>query len=129
MTILLLLAALPIHAQNTAEVRGAIADRTGAVLPGVAVTLTHKGSNQERRQATDGNGSYIFAALPNGEYLLKAELTGFKTGVHDGIALQGGQRINIDLLLEVGAINEEVTITEAVPLMRTTNAEISEYFR
>ena len=120
------LAALPLHGQNTAEVRGAVTDRTGGVLPGVSMTLTNKGSSQERRQLTDSNGNYVFASLPNGDYLLKAEFTGFKSAIRDGLALQGGQRINVDVSLEVGAINEEVTITEAVPLMRTTNAEISE---
>lgn len=122
----ILLGAFSLFAQNTAEIRGSVSDATGAVLPGVSVTLINKGNNQERLQITDLGGSYIFASLPNGDYLLKAELTGFKTQVRDGITLQAGQRVNADILLEVGAISEEVTVTEAVPLMRTSNAEISE---
>ena len=118
--------ASPAYGQNTAEVRGTIIDRTGAVLPGVSVTLTHKASNQERRQLTDTNGSYVFASLPNGDYSLKTEFTGFRSQIRDGIMLQVGQRINVDVTLEVGAIDEEVTVTEDVSLMRTTNAEISE---
>jgi Carboxypeptidase regulatory-like domain len=124
--LLLCLTALPSYAQNTAELRGVIIDRTGAVLPGVSLTLTHKTGNQERRQLTDTNGNYVFASLPNGDYLLKAEFSGFKSQIRDGITLQVGQRINVDLSLEVGAIDEEVTVTEDVSLMRTTNAEISE---
>ena len=74
-------------AQNMAELRGTVTDRTGAVLPDVAITLTHKGSNQERRQTADAGGNYIFAFLPNGDYQLRAELAGFKPHIHDGITL------------------------------------------
>jgi len=69
-----LTAVLPAGAQNTAEIRGTVADSTGAVLPGVSLALTLKASSQERRQLTDTNGSYVFASLPNGDYLLTAAL-------------------------------------------------------
>src|SRR5262245_24637721 len=88
--------------------------------------LTNKGSNQERRQITDSSGSYVFASLPNGDYVLKVELPGFKTQVRDGITLQVGQRINLDLSLQVATISEEITVTETSPLLRGSNAEISE---
>src|SRR5438876_2044653 len=117
---------LPVFAQSSAELRGTVIDPTGAVLPGVSISLLNKGSHQERRQLTDSNGNYVFASLPNGDYSLTAELSGFKAQIRDGIALQVGQRVNLDLALEVGSITEEVTVTEAAPLMRTSNAEISE---
>ncbi|PYR84102.1 MAG: hypothetical protein DMG19_17560, partial [Acidobacteria bacterium] len=120
------LAAVPLLAQRTAELRGTVIDSTGGVLPGVAMTLINKGSGQERSQLTDSAGSYVFATMPNGEYMLRAELSGFKTQIRDGVVLQAGQHLNLDLSLSVGAINEEVTVTEAPPLMRTANAEISE---
>src|SRR5262249_40236640 len=121
-----LTAGFPLHAQNTAELRGAVIDSTGAVLPGVALTLVNKGNGQERNQLTDASGSYVFASLANGEYVLKAELSGFRTHIRDAITLQVGQRVNLDISLEVSTIAEEVTVTEATPLMRTANAEISE---
>ena len=71
------LAAVPLLAQNTAELRGTVIDSTGGVLPGVSLTLINKGSGQERAQLTDSAGSYVFATLPNGEYMLRAELSGF----------------------------------------------------
>src|SRR6266850_3827126 len=119
-------AALPLYGQNSAELRGTVTDTTGAVLPGASITLTNRGNGQERRQLTDAGGNYVFASLPNGDYLLKAELSGFKAQNREGITLQVGQRVNVDLSLEVGAIAEEVTVTEAVSLMRTSNAEIGE---
>ena len=65
-----LTAGLPLHAQNSAELRGAVMDPTSAVLPGVALTLVNKGTGQERTQLSDANGSYVFASLANGEYVL-----------------------------------------------------------
>ncbi len=124
--ILLGLISADLCGQNTAELRGTVVDQTGAVLPGVSITLTQKNSNQERRQFTDSGGSYVFAFLGNGHYSLRAEFSGFKSQVRDGITLQVGQRSQVDLSLEVGAIDEKVTVTEDLSLMRTTNAEISE---
>ncbi len=124
--IVLCAVALPLIAQNTAELRGTVNDSTGAVLPGVSITLLNKGSGQQRLQLTDSSGNYVFASLPNGEYVLKAELSGFRTQIREGMVIQGGQHLNLDLLLDVSTIAEEVTVTEAAPLMRTANAEISE---
>ena|SRR5215831_1868960 len=124
--ILLGLISADLCGQNTAELRGTVVDQTGAVLPGVSMTLTQKNSNQERRQFTDSSGSYVFASLVNGDYSLRAEFSGFKSQVRDGITLQVGQRSQVDLSLEVGAIDEKVTVTEDLSLMRTTNAEISD---
>jgi len=124
--VLLCAALLPLFAQNTAEIRGQVTDSTGAVLPGVLVTLTNKGCNQERTQTANGEGNYVFASLPNGDYVVKAVLSGFKIQIRDGISLQAGQHINVDVTLEVGTIAEAITVTEAAPLLRTNNAEVSE---
>src|SRR5919108_1212885 len=124
--IIVFIATLPLVAQNTAELRGTVSDSTGGVLPGVSVTLVNKGSGQQRMQLTDSSGNYVFASLPNGEYVLKAELSGFRTQIREGIVIQAGQHLNLDLLLDVSTIASEVTVTEATPLMRTANAEISE---
>jgi len=124
--VLICAALLPLFVQNTAEIRGKVTDSTGAVLPGVLVTLTNKGGNQERTQTANGEGNYLFASLSNGDYVLTAELSGFKIQIRDGITLQAGQHINVDVTLEVGTIAEAITVTEAAPLLRTNNAEVSE---
>ena len=68
--VLICAALLPLFVQNTAEIRGKVTDSTGAVLPGVLVTLTNKGGNQERTQTANGEGNYLFASLSNGDYVL-----------------------------------------------------------
>src|SRR2546425_644617 len=113
-------------AQNSAEIEGTVRDITGAVLPGVAITIISRGSGQERQHVSDANGRFVASTLSPGEYTIRAELLNFKTQVREGVILQVGDRARVDLVMEVGAISEEVTVRESLPLMRTSNAEVSE---
>src|SRR5689334_3116965 len=83
-----------IEAQSTAaELIGSVKDASGAVLPGVALTITNEASGQERRLVTDNSGGFVAASLPVGSYTVKAELANFKTLVRTGIVLQVAQQI------------------------------------
>src|SRR6266581_1663898 len=113
-------------AQNSAEIEGTVRDITGAVLPGVAITIISRGSGQERQHVSDATGRFVASTLSPGEYTIRAELVNFKTQVREGVVLQVGDRARVDLVMEVGAISEEVTVRESLPLMRTSNAEISD---
>src|SRR5690349_19899410 len=74
------------HAQSaTSEIVGTVKDATGAVLPGVALTVTHGASGQVRHLTTDAGGNYVVPSLPIGEYTIKAELPNFKTEIRQGI--------------------------------------------
>src|SRR3989337_1560072 len=61
--IVISLRGLSVSAQGTAEIVGIVKDTTGAVLPGVALTITNRGSGQIRQQTTDGSGGYVVTAL------------------------------------------------------------------
>jgi hypothetical protein len=96
------------------------------VLPGVALTITNRGNGQTRQQTTDASGNYVVIALPIGEYTIRAELVDFRAVLREGVTLQVGDRARVDLTLEVGEITQQITVQESVPLLRTTNAEVSE---
>jgi hypothetical protein len=113
-------------AQSTGEIGGTVADITGGVLPGVALTITNRAGGQERQYVTDSTGYYVFAALLPGEYSIRAEIPNFKTQIREYVVLGVGEHARVDFVLEVGALTEEVTVRESLPLMRTTNAEVSE---
>ena len=115
-----------LEAQSTAEIVGTVKDGTGAVLPGVALAITNKASGQVRQQTTDAKGSYVVTSLPIGEYVIKAEFPSFKTFIREGVVLQVGQQARVDLVMEVGDVTQQITVQESVPLLRTTNAEVSE---
>src|SRR3990170_4225551 len=81
------------HGQaGTGDIVGTVKDATGAVLPGVALTITHASSGQARHLNTDASGNYAALSLPIGEYTIKAELPNFKTQIRQGVVLQMGQQ-------------------------------------
>ncbi len=110
----------------TGEFLGTVKDRTGGVLPGVLLTIRHQTTGQERQVETNGNGNYTASALPVGEYTIKAELPNFTTQIRQGVVLQVGTQTSVDLVLEVGDVNQAVTIEESAARLQTANAEVSE---
>jgi carboxypeptidase family protein len=108
----------------TGTILGVITDSTGAVMPGATVTLTNVGTGQVRVVITDSNGEYTAPSLTTGKYSVKAELSGFKTVSVPDIALGVDQHFRLNLKLEVGAVEESVTVTGASPLIQTSTSEL-----
>ena len=93
-----------------------------AVIPGASVLATHEGTGVAREGVSDANGEFVLAALPNGPYTLRIELTGFKTISQRGIQLGAGQTVRQTFVLEVGAMSETVTVTGQAPLIETATS-------
>jgi hypothetical protein len=108
----------------TGTILGLITDTTGAVMPGATVTLTNTGTGLVRVVITDANGEYTAPSLPTGNYAVKAELSGFKTVTRPDIPLGVDQRVRIDIKLEVGAVEESITVTGTSPLVQTSSSEL-----
>ena len=109
-------AAAPALAQigQTASLTGTITDSSGAVLPGVTITVTSEAVlGGSRTAVTDGTGSYRFPALPPGTYTVKVELSGFRTVSHEA-RLQLGQTITVDAQLQPG-LTDTVEVTGTAP--------------
>ena len=116
-----------LHGQTAAsDIAGTVRDATGAILPGVRVTVTNQATGQQRQLTTDSNGNFLAAALPAGEYIVKAELPDFKTEIRPGVLLQVGRQAKVDFVLDVGSISEEVTVEESATPLQSSNAEVSE---
>ena len=97
-------------------------DDSGGVIPGVTVTLINEANGATRESVSNEEGLYNFAAVPPGIYTVKAELTGFKTFEHKGIRVGAQQFVTIDIKLEVGQLQETITVTGDAPLIETSNA-------
>src|SRR5262245_28105445 len=111
--------------QVTGSISGSVRDTTGAVLPGVGITVTNTESGLTRMTVSNETGSYNFQSLPVGPYELTTDLPGFKQQVRRGITLVVGQEAVLNLTLEVGAIAEKVEVTEEAPLVNTTVSSTS----
>ena len=106
-----------VEAQNTSQVFGRATDASGAVLPGVTVTLSSPSLIEPRVAVTGGTGSYEFSGLPIGVYAVKFELSGFSTLVREGLQLQSGFNAQVNGELTVGALQENVVVTGVTPIV------------
>ena len=117
------LIAIPAFSQgNTGRILGNITDTSGALIPGASVTITNVERGTSQTLVTNEAGAYNAPSLPPGTYLIRAELSGFKTVERPNVVLEVGKELKIDITLEPGALNEKVTITVEVPLIETANA-------
>jgi hypothetical protein len=107
---------------STGAITGTVKDMSGAVLQGTAVTVKHLETGLTRAVEADANGSYTIPSLPVGAYEVTAEKMGFQREVRRGIDLVVGQEAEINMILRVGSIDQQVTVTEEAPLVNTTLA-------
>ncbi len=128
-TAIVVLIALPmclVFAQtSTATILGVVKDTSGALVPGVSITVKHTESGLTRTVVSGERGGYNVPLLPVGAYEITTTMPGFKQAVRSGINLVVGQEAVVDLTLEVGAVGEQVTVTEEAPLVNTTTSSTS----
>ena len=111
--------ATPVRAQaDRASISGLVQDSSGAVLPGVNVEASSPVLiEQSRAVVSDGAGRYSIVDLRPGTYTVTFTLPGFKTVRREGIILEGAFAAQVNMALEVGAVEENVTVTGASPVV------------
>src|SRR5437667_6640535 len=109
----------------TSTILGNVKDTSGALAPGVTITVKHTESGLTRTVVSGERGAYSVPLLPVGAYEVTTTMPGFKQVVRSGINLVVGQEAVVDLTLEVGANTEQVTVTEEAPLVNTTTSSTS----
>ena len=121
----IVLLATPAQAQTSqGRIAGTVADPQGAVLPGVTVTATSPSLIGVRTTVSQGDGSYMFPAMPTGTYKLTFELEGFKRVERDNIQVVLGNTVSFDAQLQVGGLTESITVTGDSPLVDTSTTKI-----
>ena len=106
-------------------VRGSVKDAQG-VIPGVTVTLTNEANGVSRDTVSNSSGEYSFPAIDPSSYTIKATVQGFKTFQRQGIRIGTQQFVTLDIQLEVGTVEESITVTADAPLIETSNASHAE---
>jgi len=109
-------------------ITGRVTDSSGAVLPGVSITLTSSAVMGERVQITAETGNYRFNLLPPGNYNLKFELPGFKTLVREGIQMSVGFSATINVAMEIASVAETMTVVGESPVVDLESATVATNF-
>jgi len=108
----------------TATLTGSISDQNGGALPNAKVIATNQGTKLEYTATTTDAGIYTLPFLPVGNYVITVEASGFKKLVSNEIKLEVNQTARINLAMQVGAVNDTVTITDAAPVLQTETTTV-----
>jgi hypothetical protein len=99
------------------KITGTVTDDKGELLPGVGVELTGPSIMGKRATVTSGRGTFIFLNVPPGKMTLTVSLAGFKTWIQENLVLGAGSTLEINPSLQVGAIEEQITVLAASPIV------------
>jgi outer membrane receptor protein involved in Fe transport len=108
-----------------ASLQGIVTDSSGAALPAASVVVISVATGGVWDLKTDSSGRYRVPVLQPGEYEVHVSQTGFQPVARRGVALAVGQNAIIDVKLDIGRINEELTVTGAAPVINTTSGSVS----
>lgn len=105
---------------------GRISDSSGAVIPGVTVTVTNVATGVERVVQTDSAGNYVAPSLVAGNYSVRAELSGFRPEVRQSVIVRTDAATRVDFTLDIGGQEEvvEVIAEPAAAILRTEDASL-----
>ena len=128
-TVLVVGASVPSQAQAVyGSISGTVADNTGAVLPGVTVTITSLERKTTDEVVTNESGFYLKDRLLPGAYEVRAGLAGFKQAVFSNVSVNVDTNTPLNIGLELGEVSEQITVTGFSPLLRTDRADVATTF-
>src|SRR5947209_13348646 len=118
LVILLLASVSSVLAQ--AEISGVVQDPAGLPAPNAAVNAEEQSTLARFHAISDARGTYRLLGLPAGAYVLNVEHPGFRSYRRSGITVRGGDRVVLNLQLELGSpVGEAVEVRGSAPLLET----------
>src|SRR6266404_3837292 len=127
-TTVMMLCSIVVPAQSTTSLSGTVTDPQGKILSGAVVTLTNTANGLSREAKTSDDGTYVFNQVPPGPYRIRVEAKCFKVNVQEDVQLLVATPKSINTQLEVGNVNETVTVTGGEVHINTTDATIGNTF-
>ncbi len=121
----LLFAPAQLHAQVLkGQILGTITDQTGAVVPGVKITITDKRTSFQRTGNTNEAGNYFFVNMDPGDYKVEAEKEGFSKSLRSGVELLPNTTARVNFELAPGTVTQTIDVSaDATPLLQTDRAD------
>jgi hypothetical protein len=110
--------------QGSAEIRGRVLDPQGGAVPGAAVVIRNQATGMFRQVVSTSDGTYFLSGVTPGTYELSAELSGFKKYFRRDVRLEIGKTSTLDVKLEVGGLEEQMTVTAEAPIVDVTSKEV-----
>jgi hypothetical protein len=123
--VLLLLSGAALAQTTLGRLAGTVLDVSGAVLPGSTVTLKNLATNEVMTTATSETGAFLFPSLAVGSYSVTIEMSGFKTATYPNVTINVGQEYSLTVRLEIGGLEETVTVLANAALVQTTTPEVN----
>jgi Carboxypeptidase regulatory-like domain/TonB dependent receptor len=119
----------PVLAQGiTASIVGTVTDPAGGLLADAQVTVVNVDTELKRTTQTDKSGSFEITLLPIGHYRVTAGMAGFKTATVSQITLAEGDRLNLDLRMEIGQLEQSVKVMAQTPALQTETSNLGTLF-
>lgn len=110
--------------QGSSSIRGRVTDQQQAVLPGVAITVTHAENGTIRETASGADGTFLVPGLLPGPYRVAALLDGFSRVTRENLVLRVGTTVQVDLAMAVASLQESVTVLGASPLVDFSTPQV-----
>lgn len=117
-------AAIALGQSNRGNITGTITDEAGASVPGATVKVTNPATGLMQTTKSGNDGSYNLPSLPVGTYSVSAEKPGFSTSQQNGAQVEVGNTSRVDLKLQVGAVQQKIEVTSAVPVVVTERSDL-----
>src|SRR5437588_6101898 len=112
------------QSSTVGSISGTVRDPQGAAVPGAEITITDRATGASHTVTADSDGFYVAPSLPVASYTVSASPQGFKKTV-TSVDLHVGDKLVVDFKLEVGSVNETVTITGGATVVETRSADVS----
>ena len=111
---------------GAASITGLVTDESGAPTPGVTVTATNQATNVIYTAVSNEAGNYTIASVPIGTYVVKAELSGFRTSTRSSLTFEANQIARLDFKMSVGNVQEAIEVTGSSPILQTESTAVGE---
>lgn len=111
----------------TGSITGVVSDPTNARIPGVLVEMSNLGTQVVLRATTTETGEYTIPLLQPGRYRLTATANGFRSSVLDRILIDSGRVVRLDMVMELGQVQEKVEVTGAAPLLESETSTLGQF--
>lgn len=120
----LLSIAVPLLAQTTGQITGAVSDSSGAAVQGAAITALNVETGTQREGLSNESGLYRIPLLPPGQYQVNVQVSGFRPIRRSGIKLSVEEVVRLDFSLELGAVSEAVEVQSDAPVLQSETATV-----